>query len=217
MSIDTCENIIKAAEKLFADQGFSETTVRQITASADVNLAAINYHFGSKQGLIQAVAKKFLTPLSETLDRFISERALTSQQSVSLEESLDMLMRALLLVNSKNRSALPIFMRLLELAYMRNQGELRTYFMDQYGATFLRFIELVRGDSAPMEADEFFWRLHFLLGSITFTLSNLHTISAIEKKSTPGEAEVERVLHRMIPVLSAGMNARADKLFFCRL
>ena len=69
-----------------------------------------------------------------------------------------------------------------------------------------------------MEEDEFFWRLHFLLGSITFTLSNYQTISALEKREFQrDDAAVEEVLHRMIPVLAAGFQARADKTFFCRI
>ncbi|WP_415891547.1 TetR/AcrR family transcriptional regulator [Neptuniibacter sp. QD72_48] len=214
----TSASIVQAAETLFAEQGFAETTVRQITSRADVNLAAINYHFGSKKGLIQAVAEKFLEPLCDELGMMLDQRLANADgQQPSLEELLEMLMRALLLVNRDNVNALSVFMRLLELSYMKNQEELRDFLIERYSEKVQPFIKLLRQDSAPMEDDEFFWRLHFLLGSITFTLSNFHTLNAIEKREFQGSAEVEQILHRMIPVLSAGLQARADKTYFCRL
>jgi len=213
----TAANIVRAAETLFAEQGFTDTTVRQITARADVNLAAVNYHFGSKKGLIQAVAEKFLGPLCLNIEQALEQRLAASSQSVSLEEMLEILMRALLGVNRDNDHALSVFMRLLDLAYMKHQEDLRDFLIERYGSRVQQFISLVRSDAAPMEDDEFFWRLHFLLGSITFTLSNFHTLNAIERKEFESGAEVERILHRMVPVLTAGLQARADRTYFCRI
>lgn len=213
----TAANIVRAAETLFAEQGFTETTVRQITARADVNLAAVNYHFGSKKGLIQAVAEKFLGPLCQNIEQALDQRQAASKQSIALEELIEILMRALLGVNHDNDHALSVFMRLLDLAYMKNQQDLRDFLIERYSSRVQLYIELMRQDAAPMEADEFFWRLHFMLGSITFTLSNLHTLHALERGEYEGDAEVERVLHRMVPVLTAGLQARADRTYFCRI
>lgn len=213
----TAANIVRAAETLFAEQGFADTTVRQITTRADVNLAAVNYHFGSKKGLIQAVAEKFIGPLCQNIEDSLDQRTSANDKSVSIEELLEILMRALLGVNRDNDHALSVFMRLLDLAYMKHQEDLRDFLIDRYGSRLQRFFALIRQDSAPMEDDEFFWRLHFLLGSITFTLSNFHTLHDIERQEFASGAEVERILHRMIPVLAAGMQARADRTYFCRI
>ena len=59
---DTARSILDAAEELFSERGFAETSLRNITTKADVNLAAVNYHFGSKKSLIQAVFARFLNP-----------------------------------------------------------------------------------------------------------------------------------------------------------
>ena len=58
MSLETKERILDAAERLFADEGFAATSLRQITAEAGVNLAAVNYHFGSKESLLTAVFER---------------------------------------------------------------------------------------------------------------------------------------------------------------
>ena len=214
----TAKQILSAAEALFAEQGFVETTMRQITREANVNLAAINYHFGSKQGLIQSVAEQFLRPFSDYIDQAMVERsALDLDSSMSMEELLELLMRALLRVDQENTHALLMFTRLLELAYMKSQEELRQFIIGRYGSKLTPYIDLIRTQSAMMEDDEFFWRLHFVMGSVIFTLSNYTILAAIEKSRFKSDPEVERILHRMVPVLSAGMQARGDKLYFSRI
>ena len=67
MTSSTIDRILDAAEVEFAAHGFVETSLRTITTKAKVNLAAVNYHFGSKKGLIQAVTDRFLDPLTQNL------------------------------------------------------------------------------------------------------------------------------------------------------
>lgn len=214
----TATQILKAAEALFAEQGFAETTMRQITAAADVNLAAVNYHFGSKQGLIQAVSDQYLYPFCEYVTDALAERMVNrSEITISLDELIEMLMRALLHVRQNNSHALSMFTRLLDLAYMKNQQELRDYMVSQHYSKLELFIVQLRKDASPMDDEEFFWRLHFLLGSMIFTLSNFHTLMAIEKKEFDKEGEIEKVLHRMLPVITAGFKARSETTYFCRI
>ena len=64
-TIDTKEQILNAAEKLFASLGFAGTSLRAIIREADVNLAAIHYHFGSKEELFSAVVRRVAQPIVE--------------------------------------------------------------------------------------------------------------------------------------------------------
>jgi AcrR family transcriptional regulator len=59
----TRERIIKAASRAFALNGYEGASIRTIVAEADVNQAAINYHFGSKEGLYRAVLETALNAL----------------------------------------------------------------------------------------------------------------------------------------------------------
>ena len=75
----TKERILDAAEGLFMEHGFEATSLRSITAAAAVNLAAVNYHFGSKDELFQAVLTRRLDPMNQRrvalLDRFERDAA----------------------------------------------------------------------------------------------------------------------------------------------
>ncbi len=74
---DTRERILDAAEHLFMTHGYDGTSMRQITGEASVNLAAVNYHFGSKESLMQEVFRRRLDGLNEermvALDRLEAE------------------------------------------------------------------------------------------------------------------------------------------------
>lgn len=214
---DTATRIILAAEALFAEKGFAETTMRQITAGAEVNLAAVNYHYGSKNGLITAVARRFIDPICDQVDQGLAERRAVDDVVIRVEELIELLMRALLVVRERNPHTLTLLMRLLDLAYMPGQESLRDFLVAEYGKRIDPIVTLLRLDAAPMDDAEFFWRLHFLLGSLVFTLSNYETLSRFDGAMESEAQEIERILCRMVPVLSAGFQARAERTHFCKV
>jgi AcrR family transcriptional regulator len=57
--------ILKAAQALFAERGYKDTSVRAVVAKARVNQAAINYHFGGKDGLYREVLRAAIHALTE--------------------------------------------------------------------------------------------------------------------------------------------------------
>ncbi len=92
---DTRERILDQAERLFADKGFDGVTVRQITTAAGTNLAAVNYHFGSKQKLYLAVfAERWLPRAQRVLDRL---QELEAQGGAALDQVIRALAESFLL------------------------------------------------------------------------------------------------------------------------
>ena len=63
----TKERILGAAEELFAQHGFAGTSLRQVTSRADVNIAAVNYHFGSKENLVNEVFRRRMDEMNRAL------------------------------------------------------------------------------------------------------------------------------------------------------
>lgn len=203
---DTSSRIVQAAEKLFAEQGFKETTMRQITTLADVNLAAVNYHFGSKKGLIHSVAEHSLGPLCDAIEEGL-ERCNAKSQVPALQDLLHILAVALVRVHHRNDYALAVLMRLLDQAYRPSQQDLQQFISEKYGKRIAVFLHYLRENTRELSEQEFFWRLHFLMGSVIFTLSNMHALVALDQQDEAEAIEVEAILQRMIPVISAGMQA----------
>ena len=91
---DTRTRILDAAEELFAAKGFDGTSIRAITRGAGVNVAAIHYHFGSKEEVLRGVTDRIVGPLNERrfdlLEQAIAESA---PEPPSLEAVLDAFIR----------------------------------------------------------------------------------------------------------------------------
>lgn len=199
---DTVTSILNAAEELFSERGFAETSLRNITTRAGVNLAAVNYHFGSKKELIQAVFARFLKPFCVLL-----EGKLEQMHGASFNELLLLLSHTALQASHGKPKRLGIFMRLLGLAYTQGQGHLRRFLIREYAPVFGVFMQLVQAASPELSDEERFWRIHFMLGATAFTLSGADALMAMAEHDLGKGSDFTQVLNRLIPFLAAGMNA----------
>lgn len=204
---DTAAKILDAAEELFSEKGFAETSLRNITTKAGVNLAAVNYHFGSKKALIHAVFSRYLTPFSVQLDKQI--QALNEEQ-----KTLDYLLK--LIVVTMNRSGLEdthrfgVFMRLLGLAYTQGQGHLRKYLQAEYGEVFSRYMVEVNKVTPELNDEQRFWRIHFMLGAAVFTMSSVDSLMAMADHDLDTQTEIKDVTSQLMTFLASGMTAKGN-------
>lgn len=201
---ETVVRILDTAEALFAEKGFAETSLRAITSRAKVNLAAVNYHFGSKKALIQAVFARYLDPFCEEFNQELA--VLEKKQGVPLEALLEVLARCTLRVPT-TKGSLSVFMRLLGLAYTQAQGHMRRYLQENYGQTFLRFTNLLKLSSAELPDAERFWRTHFMLGAVVFTMSSLDALRDIALSDFDEKTRIADLVARLLPVVTAAMQA----------
>jgi len=201
---DTVERILHSATILFAERGFAETSLRTITGMAEVNLAAVNYHFGSKKELIQAVFYRFLSPYCRELDKKLDELEGTapSGQSPSVEELLSCMFDTLLFATEEIHENPQIFMRLLGLAYTQSQEHLRHYLIGAFGATYSRFVELMKKVCPDIDSVEYYWRLYFMLGAGVFTLSSFDSIRAILNADYQEDTSLRATIDMMIPPIA---------------
>lgn len=207
---ETVERILRAATILFAERGFAETSLRTITGMADVNLAAVNYHFGTKKSLIQAVFSQFLAPFCRELERRLSdmEASLAPGQLPQVERLLriliDSLTESVRSINEKPQR----FMRLLGLAYTQAQGHLRSYLSHSYGATYNRYIGWLKKTQPDLDPIVFYWRLNFILGASIFTLGSFESIQALldDEQKIPGEPKADTNMTHALNYLVDGLS-----------
>ena len=205
---ETVDRILDAAEELFAERGFSETSLRMITSKAKVNLAAVNYHFGSKNALIQAVFARFLTPFSSTLDRAFDDlEARCGDTPPTLNQTLWVLTESAIRMPQRSERGLSIFMRLLGLAYTQSQGHLRKFLEQQYSNPFGRFMRLLKEATPQLSAVDRYWRIQFMLGATAFTMSSSDALRDILHNKLGVETTVQEIAARLVPFLAAGMQA----------
>lgn len=163
------DRMLDTAERLFAEQGLHATTVRQITCGADVNLAAVNYHFGSKQALVEAVFRRRLDSLNaDRLARL--EQALAHTDPPRLEEVLEALIRPALELGSRPPAEGGRFMRLLLRAWAENDSQLHRAIRREYAHVMRSFADAVSRalESPPPDLRR---KLDFLIGALTYAMA----------------------------------------------
>ena len=155
--------ILDAAEELFMEHGFEATSLRQITATAHVNLAAVHYHFGSKEDLFEALLTRF--------EHASAPRPLSCEKILAA-----MFIPALKLARDRDLGG-KNFLRLLGRAYADPAPFIRHFLSDQYAVMIARF-KAAFGRALPqLPRKELAWRLHFVMGALSFTLAGLGNFS----------------------------------------
>lgn len=200
---ETVERILDAAEQLFAERGFAETSLRLITTRAGVNLAAVNYHFGSKEALIQAVFVRFLGPLCQRLERELERR---QGRSIDLEELLGLLVAQALAV-AGDSGKLSAFMRLFGMAVRQNQRQLYVYLGGLYGKVFRHYLQLLQEAVPGIPPLELFWRAQFMLGAATVGMGSIQMLRSVAQADFGVDTSSEQVLGLMVPFMAAGLRA----------
>ncbi len=209
---ETVDRILDAAEVLFAERGFSETSLRLITSKAKVNLAAVNYHFGSKNALIQAVFARFLHPFTALLRERLEQRiAQSNGKPVELEELLRIVTDTIISIPTRNKRGLSVFMRLLGLAYTQSQGHLRKFLEQEFSTEFRLVMRLVREATPELTSIERFWRIQFMLGAMAFTMSSIEALSSILENELGVDSQTRDVVNRLVPFLAAGLRAQPSE------
>lgn len=202
---DTKTRILDAAEKLFAERGFSETSLRLITSKAEVNLASVNYHFGSKKELIRAVLARYLDVFMPNAANEIKRIHLSPKES-SLNEIFSSLVKPLLELNKVRSGGTIIFLQLLGRGYIESQGHLRWFITTHYGEYLTTFVQAVSASAPHVPQAEMFWRLHFTLGTVVFTMASAHALNEIAEADYGEHNDIEAIIRKVIPYMAAGVS-----------
>ncbi|MCC5851198.1 MAG: TetR/AcrR family transcriptional regulator [Alkalimonas sp.] len=204
--VQTQQKILDAAEGLFAESGFNDTSLRQITGRAEVNLAAVNYHFGSKKALIQAVLQRYLQVVMPRLEQQF-DALLARQQPSTLSEVLAVFVQPLLELKQVKPQGTTLFLQLLGRGYTDVQGHLRKFISHHYGSVLNKFVLLVQQSCPSLSNAEIFWRLHFSLGTVVFTMASSEALFDIAAADYREQADIASVIRRLLPYLAAGIAA----------
>jgi AcrR family transcriptional regulator len=203
---DTRKRLLEATEWLFIESGYEAMSLRQITTRAHANLAAVNYHFGSKEALMQEL-------LSQRLDRLNRERlqllsACEQQHTDGLDAAavLGMLFVPAFRLSRGNASG-PAFMRLLGRVYSDPSPFIRNYLQEHYRPISGRFFEAFSRTLPELPRQELGLRLHFGLKALSGMLAGedmQELIASISKGEEISDAELlARLISLISPILTA--------------
>jgi AcrR family transcriptional regulator len=160
----TSDRILGAAEVLFAEHGFGGTSLRAVTTAADVNLAAVNYHFQSKHQLLKAVLDRLLIPVNE--ERRKNLRELLKAGPPTLEDILDVFLtpafRVIVDLGPRGRTVAKLIGRLST----DPTPAVRRIWADQFEGMGALFIAALAQALPELSRDEVAWRFQCMIGTL---------------------------------------------------
>ena len=197
---DTRARILDAAERLFMAHGLEATTLRMITTEAQANIAAVNYHFGSKEKLVEQVFRRRLDALNA--HRLAELAKVTSNRQATLEEVLSAYIRPALEVSHEGNGAL--FMRVLARAFAEHDDTLRQFLSENYGHVMRQFTAEFARLLPQLGKDELYWRIDLVTGALTHAMSGFGIIQ--RKRDVSEEAHREQTAEHLIRFAVAGLS-----------
>ena len=200
-SADTRERILDAGERLFMAHGYEGTSMRQITGEAGVNLAAVNYHFGSKESLMQEIFRRRLDWLNEERMRVLDEmEAEAAGKALKPSQIVDGFFGTLLRMAGDEKRGGVIFLRLLGRTLTEPSEFIRAFLAHEYQTVMDRYKEALFKALPEVPKAEIVWRFHFMLGATSYAIAGTDALRLVTDWQIEEEDSTDR-LDRLVPRL----------------
>lgn len=201
---DTRERLLEAAETLFAERGFAETSLRGLTRAAGTNLAAVHYHFGSKEALLRAVFERRIGPINR--ERLARLERLRPGGRPDVEDLLEAFLApalSLLDADAPGESRfLRLVGRLLAEPARHHADWLRDVFRDVESAFVPAFAQVL----PHLSPRTLLWRLHFVVGVQCIVMMNPERLRAISDGLCRTD-DARETLAQIVAFAAAGLRA----------
>jgi AcrR family transcriptional regulator len=205
-SDQTRTSILDAAERLYADRGFADVTLRDIVAAAGVNLAAVNYHFGSKDELI---AELFVTrSLATNRERLNELKA--AEAAGGGRADIDSILRALVgptlrgcLGPDNERSAAARFMIRASIESVPPIRRIKNREIDH----LRKFAAAMRRSLPGRNQVDLYWGLHFALAMAHQTIRDSERLTKLSEGSCDLD-NVDGIIERIVAVSVMALTGR---------
>ncbi len=204
----TRERILSTAEQLFAESGIAATSMRSITAMARVNLAAVNYHFGSKEALIEAVYERRLEPLNKARLRNLNKlEKKYGKKAIPAEEIIEAFVLPMLEISIGEGKQTLNIMRLISRTYSEAAKQFRKLFAESYHEVLDRYQVALAKTFPKLSPEIINLRLQFTIGAMSHSFVESELLGLISGESITSEW-IERQVHQLVPFVIAGFHAK---------
>ncbi len=191
----TKERLLAAAERLFAEGGIAGTSLRAITSEAGVNVAAVHYHYGSKQELLRAVFTRRVAPINEERIKLLDALERRSGAPARVAEILEVLVRPALIFVRQH----PHLANLAGLLFAEPGEQVRELMEEVFGECTRRYLAALERSLPEIPPEVIRARYAFAIGALVH----------VGTGRTQIELSHERVVGELVTFLVGGMRAAA--------
>ncbi len=209
----TKERILDADEKLFMERGFVATSMRLITAKAKVNLAAVNYHFGSKEKLVKEIFARRLGPLNyERIVHLDELEKAAAGKPLSPEQILEAFLTSALRLKRDPLQGGAMFLRLLGRVFTEPPGHMKTFLPEQYREVVVRYKAALARALPHLPEEELLCRMHFMFGAIAYAMAGSDALRLVCSYALDDAKNADAITRHLMPFLVSGMRAPLPQL-----
>jgi len=202
-SKDTHSRILDVAEELFSERGFDRVSIRDITNKARVNLAAINYHFGSKEDLIAAIFEREFVPVNEARIAALEAVQRSDKKNPKLEDILEAFIRPTVQCSIGNPKGGKTFSKLFGRCLSEPSPEIEALLKRQFEPLVARMDAALMKALPHLSRSDIFWCMKFTFGA-------LHHWLLTKDRFLPAwleKIEAEEQIKKLISFSAAGFRA----------
>jgi AcrR family transcriptional regulator len=200
----TPERILQAAERLFSERGIDAVSLREITTAAGVNSAAAHYHFGSKEAVLEELFAQRARPIAEQREAMLAKVRTDKQGRPVLEDILRAFLHpALSVVNTPEGSA---FTALRARMAFEREDVRRQVIGRAFDRTNEMFVEALVKALPKLPKRELFWRFHFMLGTMVYTMAKPGRVESLTKGAVD-TSDAKVGLEQLVRFVAAGFRA----------
>jgi len=195
----TKERILDVAEILFAEGSFASVSVRAVTSAAGVNLSAVNYYFGSKKELFQAVYVRRATLMNQERLCLLYDAVETAQEEgrlVSVGELVNAMLTPPVFWLYDEEKGLSDYIRFLARAYLEAASDME-HVLSQEVDVFDKFVPYFQKLNESLTGEDIYWRIHFVMGVMHHTINHLDRIGLLSHTACKVETR-EQTRDRMV-------------------
>ena len=210
---NTKTRILDAAEILFTEHGLRETSLRHITSQAGVNISAVNYHFGSREALIEAVFARRVVPMNEArIARLETQEARFPDSGIPVEKLVEAFCAPALMLSRDMDHGGALFIRLMGRAYAEPNAALHQSLRRLFTPVIERFRPAFVEALPTLPAEELYWRMHFMVGLLAYLMSGTEMMRLIASSDLSDPLDADALLKRLVGFVCGGFHASPPDL-----
>ena len=206
---ETQDRILDSAERLFSEHGFDSVSLRQITNEAGVNVAAVNYHFGSREALVSEVIARVIGPVNrerlQLLEEF-EETARDEGRELTVEEILAAAFRPVVLDMPRTHETTHRYLRLAGRCLSEKSEQIPETMQRLFREVTDRFVSAFQRVLPHLDESDIYWRMHFSIGTFLHAITQDDRLMALSKGKVEG-TDPEESMAQLMAFTVAGFEA----------
>lgn len=206
---DAKQRIFDAAEKLFTAKGYAATSMRMIAQAAAVPLASVNYHFGSKRDLMEAVYERVLgadARRSSYLDKLERE---AGDAPIGITQIVQTFIESTVRLSRKDNVSGAVFKQLIGRAYFEPGHDFipteYVQIMDRYQRALMRALP-------ALPEEEVLRRMYFFVGLVAYVVAGRDVMHLLGHRAPGTATDTESLLYALVPFIVGGLQAPAPAI-----